>query len=178
MLFSWPVPLVRVLSGTRSLSVFPAISPVSVGQRLNELLPESRLHVLVGGTHSLAQDRPDDVAALIVDHLDACVGRSRRRRRRTPLSGCARDSCGASASPRGCPCRTGNRRSRPAPVCSAPTGCPALKPEPGRRWSSASRTFEPPSTRTWKRSIGRASIWARTGHHQRCRRAVAVGEAK
>lgn len=47
------------------------ISPVSVGERLNELLPESRLRVLAGGTHSLAQDRPGDVAALIVDHLGA-----------------------------------------------------------------------------------------------------------
>jgi pimeloyl-ACP methyl ester carboxylesterase len=45
------------------------ISPVSVGERLNELLPDSRLHVLAGGTHSLARDRADEVAALIVDHL-------------------------------------------------------------------------------------------------------------
>jgi len=46
------------------------ISPVAVGQQLNELLPESTLHVLEGGTHSLAEDRPDEVAALVVDHLD------------------------------------------------------------------------------------------------------------
>ena len=45
------------------------ISPVSVGERLNELLPDSRLHVLAGGTHSLAHDRAEEVAALIADHL-------------------------------------------------------------------------------------------------------------
>jgi pimeloyl-ACP methyl ester carboxylesterase len=45
------------------------ISPVSVGERLNDLLPDSRLHVLAGGTHSLARDRAEDVSALIVDHL-------------------------------------------------------------------------------------------------------------
>ena len=45
------------------------ISPVSVGQRLAEMLPRATLHVLLGGTHSVAQDRPDEVAALIIDHL-------------------------------------------------------------------------------------------------------------
>ncbi len=46
------------------------ISPVSVGERLNELLPDSSLHVLAGGTHSLARDRAQEVATLIVEHLD------------------------------------------------------------------------------------------------------------
>ncbi len=45
------------------------ISPVSVGERLHQLLPDSSLHVLTGGTHSLAHDRPDEVAALIAQHL-------------------------------------------------------------------------------------------------------------
>ncbi len=45
------------------------ISPVEVGQHLAQLLPISELHVLPGGTHSLAHDRPDEVAALIRDHL-------------------------------------------------------------------------------------------------------------
>jgi pimeloyl-ACP methyl ester carboxylesterase len=45
------------------------ISPVAAGRRLAQLLPNSELHVLPGGTHSLAHDRPDEVARLIEDHL-------------------------------------------------------------------------------------------------------------
>jgi pimeloyl-ACP methyl ester carboxylesterase len=45
------------------------VSPVSIGQRLAELLPRSALHVLAGGTHSLAREHPDQVARLIIDHL-------------------------------------------------------------------------------------------------------------
>jgi pimeloyl-ACP methyl ester carboxylesterase len=45
------------------------ISPVAVGRRLAHLLPNSELHVLESGTHSLAHDRPDEVARLIEDHL-------------------------------------------------------------------------------------------------------------
>lgn len=45
------------------------ISPVSVGQRLAEILPRGTLHVLPGGTHSVAHDRPNETAALIIDHL-------------------------------------------------------------------------------------------------------------
>jgi pimeloyl-ACP methyl ester carboxylesterase len=45
------------------------ISPVSVGERLAELLPRSFLHVLPGGTHSLAREHPDEVARLIIEHL-------------------------------------------------------------------------------------------------------------
>jgi 2-hydroxy-6-oxonona-2,4-dienedioate hydrolase len=45
------------------------ISPVSVGQRLAELLPTSTLHVLAGGTHSLANEHPAEVASLIAEHL-------------------------------------------------------------------------------------------------------------
>ncbi len=45
------------------------ISPVSVGEHLRSLLPQSTLHVLPGGTHSLAADHPDAVAALIAGHL-------------------------------------------------------------------------------------------------------------
>jgi pimeloyl-ACP methyl ester carboxylesterase len=43
------------------------ISPVAPGRRLAQLLPNSELHVLPGGTHSLAHDRPDEVARLIED---------------------------------------------------------------------------------------------------------------
>lgn len=46
------------------------ISPETVGQELHRLLPESRLRVLAGGTHSLAHDRPGEVAALVIKHLD------------------------------------------------------------------------------------------------------------
>lgn len=45
------------------------ISPLAVGQRLAELLPTSALHILAGGTHSLALEHPAEVARLIVEHL-------------------------------------------------------------------------------------------------------------
>jgi pimeloyl-ACP methyl ester carboxylesterase len=47
------------------------ISPVAVGEALQELLPSSELHVTAGGTHALAREQPDEVAALIRRHLDA-----------------------------------------------------------------------------------------------------------
>lgn len=53
------------------------ISPIAVGRRLNDLLPESTLHVLAGGAHSLAREQPDAVAALIVEHLAMGWGDSR-----------------------------------------------------------------------------------------------------
>jgi pimeloyl-ACP methyl ester carboxylesterase len=45
------------------------ISPVAVGERLASLLPSAALHVLAGGTHSLAVDRADKVAAQIRAYL-------------------------------------------------------------------------------------------------------------
>jgi pimeloyl-ACP methyl ester carboxylesterase len=45
------------------------VSPVSIGKRLANLLPNSALHVLPGGTHSLAREQPDEVARLIIDHI-------------------------------------------------------------------------------------------------------------
>jgi pimeloyl-ACP methyl ester carboxylesterase len=45
------------------------ISPLGVGEHLHRSLPRSTLHVLSGGTHSLARDRPDEVTPLIVEHL-------------------------------------------------------------------------------------------------------------
>jgi pimeloyl-ACP methyl ester carboxylesterase len=47
------------------------ISPVVVGEALQLLLPSSELHVIAGGTHALARERPDEVAALIERHLTA-----------------------------------------------------------------------------------------------------------
>jgi pimeloyl-ACP methyl ester carboxylesterase len=46
-----------------------SLSPVSIGQRLAELLPRSALHVLAGASHSLAREYPSEVAKLIIDHL-------------------------------------------------------------------------------------------------------------
>ncbi|MEA2213426.1 MAG: hypothetical protein QOF83_3374 [Solirubrobacteraceae bacterium] len=45
------------------------ISPVSIGQRLAEVLPSSALRVLSAGTHNLAREYPDEVASLIAAHL-------------------------------------------------------------------------------------------------------------
>ncbi len=44
------------------------ISPVAVGRRLADLLPDSALHV-IPGTHDLACENPDAVAGLIAAHL-------------------------------------------------------------------------------------------------------------
>lgn len=41
------------------------ISPVTVGERLCELLPDARLVVIPGGTHEIVQDRADEVTPLI-----------------------------------------------------------------------------------------------------------------
>ena len=45
------------------------ISPLRIGHALHRLLPSSVLHVVAGGTHTLARDHADEVAALITDHL-------------------------------------------------------------------------------------------------------------
>jgi pimeloyl-ACP methyl ester carboxylesterase len=45
------------------------ISPVTVGLELDARLPRSSLHVIGGGTHSLAREHPDQVAGLIEAHL-------------------------------------------------------------------------------------------------------------
>ena len=45
------------------------ISPVAVGEHLDALLPDSRLEVLTGGTHALAVEQADAVAALVAAHL-------------------------------------------------------------------------------------------------------------
>jgi pimeloyl-ACP methyl ester carboxylesterase len=45
------------------------ISPVAVGEHLASLLPSATLHVLAGGTHSLAVDLPEAVAARIEAHV-------------------------------------------------------------------------------------------------------------
>ncbi|MEA2145582.1 MAG: hypothetical protein QOG59_1169, partial [Solirubrobacteraceae bacterium] len=45
------------------------ISPVAVGRTVDATLPHSILHVVAGGTHMMAGERPDEIAALIVGHL-------------------------------------------------------------------------------------------------------------
>ena len=45
------------------------ISPVSVGEKLAQCLPDARLHVLAGGGHDLAFTHAAQVAALIDRHL-------------------------------------------------------------------------------------------------------------
>ncbi|HEX5658676.1 MAG TPA: alpha/beta fold hydrolase [Polyangiales bacterium] len=45
------------------------ISPVAVGERLRELLPNAWLHVVRGGDHDLAVTHADEVAAQIAQHL-------------------------------------------------------------------------------------------------------------
>ncbi len=45
------------------------ISPVAVGERLRDLLPNAQLHVLRGGDHDLVHERAGEVAPLIEAHL-------------------------------------------------------------------------------------------------------------
>jgi pimeloyl-ACP methyl ester carboxylesterase len=45
------------------------ISPPAVGRALQAALPHSSLHIIPGGTHMLAWERPDEIAGLIVGHL-------------------------------------------------------------------------------------------------------------
>jgi pimeloyl-ACP methyl ester carboxylesterase len=60
---SIPVPTVLIW-GDRD-----EISPPSVGRALRSLLPLASMSVLAGGTHGLAVERPNEVAALIAEHL-------------------------------------------------------------------------------------------------------------
>jgi pimeloyl-ACP methyl ester carboxylesterase len=49
------------------------ISPVAVGERLRDLLPHARLHVLPNGAHDLALSLAPDVAQLIDEHLNVAT---------------------------------------------------------------------------------------------------------
>ena len=53
-----------ILSGTAD-----PLSPVPVGEFLRNRLPSAELHVLPNGTHSMAYDAPDRVAAVILEFL-------------------------------------------------------------------------------------------------------------
>jgi pimeloyl-ACP methyl ester carboxylesterase len=45
------------------------ISPVAVGRRLRELLPNARLHVVAGGGHDMGESHAVQLAPLVDDHL-------------------------------------------------------------------------------------------------------------
>ncbi len=45
------------------------ISPLAVGQRLRQLLPDAALFVVPGGDHAMVHDRPQAIAGAIVRHL-------------------------------------------------------------------------------------------------------------
>ncbi|VVD60336.1 alpha/beta hydrolase [Pandoraea capi] len=45
------------------------ISPLAVGQRLRELLPDAQLHVVPGGNHDLAHEHASELAGLVDAHL-------------------------------------------------------------------------------------------------------------
>ena len=45
------------------------ISPLAVGERLRDLLPDARLHVLAGGDHDLVHQRAAEIAPLVEAHL-------------------------------------------------------------------------------------------------------------
>jgi pimeloyl-ACP methyl ester carboxylesterase len=47
------------------------ISPVAVGQKLLELLPDARLHVVTGGEHNLASVHAQSLAPIVDAHLAA-----------------------------------------------------------------------------------------------------------
>jgi pimeloyl-ACP methyl ester carboxylesterase len=45
------------------------ISPLPVGQHLKARLPNAKLHVIASDDHRFAENRPDEIAPLIADHL-------------------------------------------------------------------------------------------------------------
>lgn len=47
------------------------ISPVAVGRHLASLLPNAKLQVISGGTHSFAQERAGEIAPLVRDFLQS-----------------------------------------------------------------------------------------------------------
>ena len=67
-----PLPVERIAAPTLLLwGDKDPISPVAVGRHLARQIPNAELHVLPGGDHSLAQNRPTEVAPLIAAHLAA-----------------------------------------------------------------------------------------------------------
>jgi pimeloyl-ACP methyl ester carboxylesterase len=55
------------------------ISPLSVGERLRQLLPRSELRIVRGGGHDLARTHAGEVAALVTAHLHLDDQRMRKQ---------------------------------------------------------------------------------------------------
>lgn len=67
-----PLPVEKISAPTLLLwGDNDPISPVAVGKHLAKTIHDSKLHVLAGGDHSLAQNRAAEVASLIEAHLSA-----------------------------------------------------------------------------------------------------------
>lgn len=65
-----PLPVERIAAPTLLIwGDADPISPLAVGQHLQQVLPDARLHVVKGGGHMLAQTHADEVAPLIERHL-------------------------------------------------------------------------------------------------------------
>jgi pimeloyl-ACP methyl ester carboxylesterase len=47
-----------------------AICPIAVGERLLQLLPNSKLEIVRGGDHSFVRERPDQIISAIMNHLE------------------------------------------------------------------------------------------------------------
>jgi pimeloyl-ACP methyl ester carboxylesterase len=45
------------------------ISPVTIGLHLERRMPNAKLHVVHGGDHSLASNKAEAIAPLIIEHL-------------------------------------------------------------------------------------------------------------
>ena len=45
------------------------ISPVAVGRRPSDLLPNARLEIVPGGDHGFVEDRPGEIAGWVEAHL-------------------------------------------------------------------------------------------------------------
>jgi pimeloyl-ACP methyl ester carboxylesterase len=52
------------------------ISPVAVGRRLAQMLPQAQLVVVAGGTHDLVSERADELLPHIERHLSRTLARS------------------------------------------------------------------------------------------------------
>lgn len=65
-----PLPVERIAQPTLLIwGDADPISPLGVGQHLAKVMPNATLHVLAGGDHGLAENRPDQVAPLIEKFL-------------------------------------------------------------------------------------------------------------
>lgn len=66
--FSGRLPMIRVKTLLIWSDADP-ISPLPVGERLSQLLPNARLRVVSGGAHAFVQERPEEVARLLLEDM-------------------------------------------------------------------------------------------------------------